>query len=101
MLREAFEKNAWLVDLSLDHVPDINVITSEFHSSLSPYTPAPCVHLSLSHLLSALAPILSLAILAAAPATRAGYTYTNSLPSTERAPFSLPCLVLSLVSSRR
>jgi len=29
MLREAFEKNAWLVDLSAEHVPDINVITSE------------------------------------------------------------------------
>lgn len=29
MLREAFEKNAWLVDLSVEHVPDINVITSE------------------------------------------------------------------------
>jgi len=28
MLREAFEKNAWLVDLSAEHVPDINVITS-------------------------------------------------------------------------
>lgn len=30
MLREAFEKNAWLVDLSVEHVPDINVITSEY-----------------------------------------------------------------------
>lgn len=29
MLREAFEKNAWLVDLSAEHVPDINVITSK------------------------------------------------------------------------
>lgn len=29
MLREAFEKNAWLVDLSVEHVPDINVITSK------------------------------------------------------------------------
>lgn len=29
MLREAFEKNAWLVDLSAEHVPDINVITGE------------------------------------------------------------------------
>ena len=29
MLRESFEKNAWLVDLSAEHVPDINVITSK------------------------------------------------------------------------
>ncbi|XP_025017984.1 rho GTPase-activating protein 100F isoform X2 [Tetranychus urticae] len=28
LLREAFEKNSWLVDLSAEHVPDINVITS-------------------------------------------------------------------------
>ena len=33
MLREAFEKNAWLVDLSAEHVPDINVITSESYTS--------------------------------------------------------------------
>lgn len=31
MLREAFEKNPWLVDLSAEHVPDINVITSEYN----------------------------------------------------------------------
>jgi hypothetical protein len=29
LLRESFEKNAWLVDLSPEHVPDINVITSK------------------------------------------------------------------------
>ncbi|RWS28310.1 rho GTPase-activating protein 100F-like protein [Leptotrombidium deliense] len=29
MLRDAFDKNAWIVDLSAEHVPDINVITSE------------------------------------------------------------------------
>lgn len=29
MLRDSFEKNAWLVDLTPEHVPDINVITSE------------------------------------------------------------------------
>lgn len=34
MLRDAFEKNAWLVDLSAEHVPDINVITSECIISL-------------------------------------------------------------------
>lgn len=34
MLREAFEKNAWLVDLSAEHVPDINVITSKYKLEL-------------------------------------------------------------------
>ena len=29
ILKEAFEKNAWLVDLTAEHVPDINVITSK------------------------------------------------------------------------
>ncbi|CAG2109406.1 unnamed protein product, partial [Medioppia subpectinata] len=29
MLREGFEKNAWLCDLSPEHVPDINVIASD------------------------------------------------------------------------
>lgn len=36
MLREAFEKNPWLVDLSAEHVPDINVITSK--DILSPFS---------------------------------------------------------------
>lgn len=36
MLREAFEKNPWLVDLSAEHVPDINVITSKHFSSFIP-----------------------------------------------------------------
>jgi len=29
LLRDSFEKNAWLVDLTVEHVPDINVITSK------------------------------------------------------------------------
>ena len=29
LIREEFEKNAWLCDLSAEHVPDINVITSK------------------------------------------------------------------------
>lgn len=36
MLREAFEKNPWLVDLSAEHVPDINVITSKNFYNLIP-----------------------------------------------------------------
>ena len=35
MLREAFEKNAWLVDLSAEHVPDINVISSKLYFTCS------------------------------------------------------------------
>ncbi|KAI1280543.1 Rho GTPase-activating protein [Halotydeus destructor] len=34
MLREAFEKNVWLVDLTAEHVPDINVITRFFEIDL-------------------------------------------------------------------
>lgn len=36
ILRESFERNAWTVDLTAEHVPDINVITSKclLHSRL-------------------------------------------------------------------
>lgn len=30
LLREAFERNCWLVELDAEHVPDINVVTSEY-----------------------------------------------------------------------
>jgi hypothetical protein len=46
MLREAFEKNAWLVDLSVEHVPDINVITSKSHC------PFPCDRYLMLHVMS-------------------------------------------------
>lgn len=50
MLREAFEKNAWLVDLSAEHVPDINVITSKLikHLHMSRYKRIFSEHLSKS-----------------------------------------------------
>lgn len=31
ILREWFERNAWTVDLTAEHVPDINVITSKYY----------------------------------------------------------------------
>ena len=30
LLKDAFENNSYLVELGADHVPDINVITSEY-----------------------------------------------------------------------
>lgn len=32
LLKDAFENNSYLVELGVDHVPDINVITSEYFS---------------------------------------------------------------------
>lgn len=40
-LRDNFEKNSWLSDLSAESVPDINVIASEY---LSPFNPDPFPH---------------------------------------------------------